>query len=122
MSRITLEKMFFYAHHGCFAEEQAIGTRFRVEVSYETDTSRAQQTDSIADTVSYLDVYQTVSREMLKPSHLLEHVGDRIGTALLEEYAAIDSVRVTVSKLAPPLGGELEAVSVEIIKDRCRKS
>ena len=58
MSRITLEKMFFYAHHGCFAEEQAIGTRFRVEVSYETDTSRAQQTDSIADTVSYLDVYQ----------------------------------------------------------------
>ena len=122
MSRITLEKMFFYAHHGCFAEEQAIGTRFRVEVSYETDTSRAQQTDSIADTVSYLDVYQTVSREMLKPSHLLEHVGDRIGTALLEEYAAIDSVRVKVSKLAPPLGGELEAVSVEIIKDRCRKS
>ena len=122
MSRITLEKMFFYAHHGCFAEEQAIGTRFRVEVSYETDTSRAQQTDCITDTVSYLDVYQTVRREMLKPSHLLEHVGDRIGTALLEEYAAIDSVRVTVSKLAPPLGGELEAVSVEIIKDRCRQS
>ena len=122
MSRITLEKMFFYAHHGCFAEEQAIGTRFRVEVSYETDTSRAQRTDCIADTVSYLDVYQTVRREMLKPSHLLEHVGDRIGEALLKEYAAIDSVRVTVSKLAPPLGGELEAVSVEITKDRCRQS
>ena len=103
MSSITLEKMHFYAYHGCFAEEQAIGTHFRLDVTYETDTSRAQQTDNIADTVSYLSVYQTIKREMQKPSHLLEHV-------------------VRVSKLAPPLGGELDAVTVEITKDRCRQS
>ena len=76
MSRIALENMSFYAHHGCFEEEQVIGTRFRLDVTYETDTARAQQSDDISDTVSYLDVYQTVKREMLKPSHLLEHVGD----------------------------------------------
>lgn len=122
MSSITLERMHFYAHHGCFAEEQAIGTHFRLDVSYETDTSRAQLSDNIADTVSYLDVYQTVRKEMSKPSHLLEHVGNRIGDAILAEYPAIKSVRVRVSKLAPPLGGELEAVTVEIIKDRCRQN
>ena len=114
--------MLFYAHHGCFAEERRIGTRFRLDVAYETDTSKAQQTDDIADTVSYLDVYQTIMREMRQPSHLLEHVGDRIGEALLKEYPAIESVRVKVSKLAPPLGGQLDAVTVEITKDRCRKS
>ena len=57
MSSITLERMHFYAHHGCFAEEQAIGTHFRLDVSYETDTSCAQLSDNIADTVSYLEVY-----------------------------------------------------------------
>ncbi len=122
MSSITLEKMFFYAHHGCFAEERRIGTRFRLDVTYETDTSKAQQTDDIADTVSYLDVYQTIKREMQQPSHLLEHVGDRIGEALLREYPAMERVKVRVSKLAPPLGGQLDAVTVEITKDRCRKN
>lgn len=114
--------MFFYAHHGCFAEEGRIGTRFRLDVTYETDTSKAQQTDDIADTVSYLDVYQTIKREMQQPSHLLEHVGDRIGEALLREYPAMERVKVRVSKLAPPLGGQLDAVTVEITKDRCRKN
>lgn len=122
MSSITLERMHFYAHHGCFAEEQAIGTHFRLDVSYETDTSRAQLSDNIADTVSYLEVYQTIRREMMKPSHLLEHVGNRIVDALLADYPAIESVKVRVSKLAPPLGGELEAVTVEITKGRCRQN
>ena len=122
MSIITLQGMRFYSYHGCFAEEQAIGTNFLVDLSFETDTSKAQQTDSIADTVSYLDVYQTLKNEMQKPSHLLEHVGDRIGETLLRKYPAIDSVRVRVSKLNPPLGGHLESVSVEITKDRSQQS
>lgn len=122
MSTIALEKMYFYAHHGCFSEEQTIGTRFCLDVAYETDTSRAQKSDDIADTVSYLSVYQTIKREMRQPSHLLEHVGDRIGEALLREYPDIESVRVKVSKLAPPLGGQLDAVSVEITKDRCQRN
>ena len=122
MSIITLQGMRFYSYHGCFAEEQAIGTNFLVDLSFETDTSKAQQTDNIADTVSYLDVYQTLKNEMQKPSHLLEHVGDRIGETLLRKYPAIDSVRVRVSKLNPPLGGLVESVTVEITKDRSQQS
>lgn len=120
MSRIVLNGMRFYAFHGCFAEEQKIGTYFIVDVAFETDTSRAQQSDDIADTVSYLDVYQTVKHEMMIPSHLLEHVGDRIGEALLASYPAIEQVCVKVSKLNPPLGGQLDSVTVEIIKERSR--
>ena len=120
MSSITLNGMHFYAYHGCFSEEQAIGTNFMVDVAFETDTSRAQHSDCISDTVSYLDVYQTVKREMMVPSHLLEHVGDRIASALLAEYPTIDRVGVKVSKLNPPLGGQLQSVTVEITKDRVR--
>ena len=122
MSSITLEGMLFYAHHGCFSEEQAIGTRFSIDLTYQTDTTRAQLSDNIADTVSYLDVYQTVKREMNQPSHLLEHVGHRICEAVLKEYPVIDSVSVKVSKLAPPLGGQLNAVTIEITKGRCRQN
>lgn len=120
MGKITLNGMNFYAFHGCFAEEQAIGTHFRLDVSFVTDTERAQQTDNIADTVSYLDVYQTIRREMEIPSHLLEHVGERVCTALLSVFPAIERVDVRVSKLNPPLGGQLESVTVEVTKARTR--
>lgn len=110
--------MRFYAFHGCFEEEQRIGTYFTVDVAFETDTSRAQQSDSIGDTVSYLDVYHTVKREMMIPSHLLEHVGDRICSAILNEYPLVEHVATRVSKMNPPLGGQLDSVTVEITKDR----
>lgn len=122
MSCIELNGMDFYAFHGCFAEEQAIGTHFRVDVAFKTDTLIAQQSDSIDDTVSYLDVYHTVKREMMKPSHLLEHVADRIGEAILQEYPNVETVTTKVYKLNPPLGGQLESVSVAVTKDRSRRN
>ena len=115
MGIITIDNMEFYAFHGCFEEEQKIGTRFRVNLRMEVDTSCAQVSDSIADTVNYLEVYQVVKREMMKPSHLLEHVADRIGRAVKSEFSGVENVTIRISKLNPPLGGQMEAVSVEIV-------
>lgn len=106
--------MQFYANHGCFEQEQVIGTHFRVDMWFDTDTCRAEVSDNIDDTVSYLDVYQVVKREMSVPSHLLENVGRRICDAVLLGFPQIDAVTVKVSKMNPPLGGKLEAVSVEL--------
>ena len=106
--------MRFYAHHGCFSQERAIGTHFVVDLSFNTDTTRAEQSDSIADTVSYLDVYQTVKREMQQPSNLLEHVARRVGEAVLKKYPAVTDIKVKVSKMNPPLGGQMHSVSVEL--------
>jgi hypothetical protein len=40
MGMISVEGMEFFAYHGCFAEEQVIGTRFIVDFYFETDTSQ----------------------------------------------------------------------------------
>ena len=114
MATIAINDMRFYAHHGCFAQERVIGTYFRVDLVFETDTKKAEVSDSIDDTVSYLDVYQVVKREMAVPSNLLEHVARRIGERVRAEFPAITSVNVKVSKLNPPLGGQMDSVSVEL--------
>ena len=106
--------MRFYAHHGCFTQERAIGTHFTVDLSFTTDTSRAEESDNIADTVSYLDVYQVVKREMQQPSNLLEHVARRVGEAVLREFPAVSDIKMKVSKMNPPLGGQMHSVSVEL--------
>lgn len=118
MGIISINNMEFYAFHGCFAEERRIGTRFRVDLAMQTDTSKAQQSDNINDTVNYLSVYHVVKTQMLDPSHLLECVADRIGTAVLCNFPSVESVQVTVSKLNPPLGGAIQSVSVSIEKHR----
>lgn len=114
MAVIKLENMKIYAHHGCYSQEQKVGGRFNVNLQYRVDTSIPEQTDDITQTVSYLDVYQLVREEMAIPSAILEHVGRRIIDALQLKYPAITAASVAITKLAPPLGGELEGVTVEI--------
>ena len=114
MALITINDMRFYAHHGCFEQERVIGTHFRVDLSFRTDTSKAEVSDNIADTVNYLDVYRVVKEEMQKPSNLLEHVARRVGESVLSNFLAVEVVTVRISKLNPPLGGQMDSVSIEL--------
>ncbi|MBU2649466.1 MAG: dihydroneopterin aldolase [Bacteroidetes bacterium] len=114
MSTISLENLEFYAYHGCFKEERIIGTRFLVDLFLETDTTKAEKTDNIQDTVNYQEVYLLIKSEMEQPSHLLEHVARRILDSLKAHYPQVSAARVKVSKMNPPLGGKLERVSVTL--------
>jgi 7,8-dihydroneopterin aldolase/epimerase/oxygenase len=112
MGKIQLENMEFYAYHGCFKEEQIIGTRFVVDLEIETDTAKAEVSDHLTDTLNYQEIYQAVKREMDEKSHLLEHVARRIINAVVTGFPGIKHIRVKVSKLNPPVGGKMHQVSM----------
>lgn len=112
MAEIRINNMSFFAHHGCFEEERKIGTNFQVDCELEADTSLAEESDNINDTVNYLDVYQLIKKEMEKPSHLLEHVAKRIIDVILNTYPEVERCKVRVHKMNPPLGGQMQSVSV----------
>ncbi len=109
--------MEFFAYHGCFAEERVIGTRFIVDCTLEADTSIAQESDHLNDTINYQSVYLLVKTEMAIKSHLLEHVAQRILRALLSQFEGIVYAEVKISKLNPPLGGKINKVSVVLTTD-----
>ncbi len=114
MGVITIEGMEFFAYHGCFKEEQIIGTRFIVDVFMETDTGEAEASDDLSKTVNYQAVYGLVAHEMAVKSNLLEHVARRILDHIVIEYPQVISVRIKVSKMNPPVGGKVDRVSVEL--------
>ncbi len=114
MSVISIENMRFYAHHGCFDQEQTIGTNFLVSIYFEVNTDLAEETDDIDDTVDYSKVYAIVKEQMSIPSHLLERVGRRIIDKVEEEFASVKNIRLKISKLNPPVGGQMDCVSVEL--------
>lgn len=114
MSIISIEGMEFFAYHGCFKEEQVIGTKFRVDLFLEVDTSMAEQTDHLNDTVNYQSVFQQVKAEMQITSKLLEHVGRRILNRIMAEFPTVQHARLKIRKLNPPLGGKMDFVSLEL--------
>lgn len=114
MGMISVEGMEFFAYHGCFAEEQVIGTRFIVDFYLETDTNPAEHSDDLKQTINYQTVYQLVKKEMEIKAHLLEHVARRILKSVTENFPAITAAKVKISKLNPPLGGKLDRVSVTL--------
>lgn len=112
---IEIEEMEFYAFHGCYKEEQIVGNRFLVDLTFETDVYAATESDSIEDTISYLEVYTIVDEQMKITSHILEHVAQRIIDAITERFSPLlTHIKVKVSKCNPPLGGHVKKVSVTL--------
>lgn len=109
---IELEEMEFYAYHGCFKEEQVVGNRFLVKVTLETDCSVASQSDNINDALNYVSVYEIVRDEIKQNSHLLEHLNKRIIDSIYNRFPQIIKTTVKVSKMNPPMGGQMKCVSV----------
>ncbi len=109
MGKIELCGMKFFAHHGCFHEEKVIGNYFTVDFAVWTDTSAAALSDDLDDTLNYQLIYDIVKEEMAVPSNLLEHVAGRILRRVRVAFPDVEKATVTISKLNPPLGGEVGA-------------
>lgn len=114
MALIEIEGMEFYAFHGHFEVEKVAGNRFLVNLKIETDWSKAAQSDRLEDTLNYQIAYLIVKEEMAIPSDLLEHVCQRIINRIKSEFQEAQKVTVKVSKMNPPMGGQIEKVSVTL--------
>lgn len=113
---IELEEMEFYAFHGCYKEEQIVGNTFVVNLSFEADCEKAAETDNVENAANYLTAYEVVKAEMSVKSHLLESVADRILKSLAVKMPMVVSAKIKISKKNPPLGGQVGASSVTLMR------
>ncbi len=118
MGVIRLNNIRCYAYHGCLTEEAKIGSAYRVDLFIKTDLSKASTTDKLEDTVDYVQLNRIVIEEMKVRSNLLENVTQRILDHILNDFSAVAEARVKVAKINPPLGGDVESVSVELSQTR----
>lgn len=111
---ITLDHIKFHAHHGVLEQERRVGNDFEVTLQLQYPFHNATESDNLADTVNYAEVYDVVAAEMSVPSRLLEHVAGRIVRSLRTRFPLIEGGTVTVAKLTPPFKCEMAAVAVTI--------
>ena len=114
--RIVLQRMEFRALHGCYELERKVGNRFTVDLELTAELGDAAVQDDVCKTVNYLTVYEVVRMQMRITQHTIERVAMNIIEAVYAAFGQVRHVKCTVSKLAPPLGGKLEKVSVVLEK------
>jgi 7,8-dihydroneopterin aldolase/epimerase/oxygenase len=112
MGLIQIENMEFYSFHGHFKEERIVGNKFTVDLTVETDMNIPSKSDNLKDAVNYQRLYEIVKQQMELKSHLLEHIAGRILDQIYTEVPGIIKATVKVSKMNPPMGGKIGAVSV----------
>ena len=112
MGTIKLQNIRTFSFHGCLPEEAKIGSDYRVDLEVKTDLRKSAQTDELADTVDYVLLNRIVVEEMAIRSKLLEHVAQRIIERIFREIPSVSRIILAVSKLNPPIGGDVEAVTI----------
>lgn len=115
---IKVENIRVYANHGCLKEETKIGSDYRVDLKVKADLQKSAQSDALVDTVDYVLLNKIVVEEMAISSALLESVAKRIIDRIFAENKLVTVATVALSKMNPPIGGDVEMVTIEISEKR----
>lgn len=118
LGKIQLKNVRLYGFHGCLKEEEMIGSDYRVDLEVTADLAKAAETDQLSETVDYVHLQTIIREEMAIRTRLIETVAARILDRIMEELPQVRSAEVEVSKINPPIGGDVEQVTVTLIKKR----
>jgi len=112
MGIIRLKNIKVFTNHGCLEEEAKIGSDYRVDLEIKADLRKSADSDDLADTVDYVHLNRIVKEEMAIRSKLLEHVAKRIVVRIFDELPMVSTILLEVSKINPPIGGDVEQVTI----------
>lgn len=116
MDRIVLSGLEFFARHGVFPEETALGGRFLVDLEIFVPLNDVV---SLTETVNYASVFEAVKLETTGQNHaLIESLANRIAARVLMDHAMVVRVLVRVHKPHAPIPGVFRDVFVEVDRSR----
>jgi len=116
--QIFVEGIKFHGFHGLTKLERQVGVRLSVDVRLEMDLEKSGRSDRMSDTIDYALVHKKVIEVGRGKSYKLL---ETFALKLLDEFLAdFDVLRVTVRvrKETPVLDGIVDAVGVEMSRNR----
>tara|TARA_X000000368_G_scaffold74159_1_gene54594 strand:- start:1097 stop:1462 length:366 start_codon:yes stop_codon:yes gene_type:complete len=121
MGKIYLKGIKIYAYHGCLKEENKIGSYYKINLMIKTSLEKPSKSDLLIDTIDYSTLYSIIKKEMGVKSSLIENVCERILNVIFITFPSILKATIEVSKLNPPIDGDIKKVSVKKKRNRSLK-
>ena len=116
METITLKSLSYHAKHGYYEEERVRGNRFEVDLVARGHFRDAAGGTNLAGTFDYEQAEKAVCSIMKgRSEYLIETLCSEIGDVLFSRFTILQSLRVSVRKLNPPLetGAEYAEITME---------
>jgi len=116
---VFVEGLALHAYHGVMPHEAKVGQTFKLDITLDIDLMHASRSDRLADTISY-DQVATVASEAFcaQRYRLVEAAAGAVAKALLEKFARVTGVRVTIHKPHAPVAATFDDIGVSIYRAR----
>jgi 7,8-dihydroneopterin aldolase/epimerase/oxygenase len=116
---IFVDTLLLHAYHGVAEHEARVGQSFALDLVLQTDLTEASRSDKLADTASYDDIVDVISKTFCGTRYrLVEAAAGAVADALLQRFARVTAVRVTVHKPHAPIAAHFRAVGVTVVRAR----
>jgi dihydroneopterin aldolase len=116
---VFVSGLSLHAYHGVMQHEGKVGQTFKLDLVLDIDLAAASRSDKLADTVGYDQVVEVTSRAFCsKRYRLVEAAAGAVADAILDRFAEVTAVRVTVHKPHAPIAATFADVGVTIARAR----
>jgi dihydroneopterin aldolase len=117
--RIFITGLALHAYHGVMPHEAKVGQTFTIDLELDIDLSAAARSDKVVDTVSYDKVVDCASEAFCAQRfRLIEAVAGRVADAVLEAFAPVKAIKVTIHKPHAPIAATFSDVGVTLVRTR----
>jgi 7,8-dihydroneopterin aldolase/epimerase/oxygenase len=118
---IFVTGLVLHAYHGVMQHEAKVGQTFKLDLVLDIDLAEASHTDKLKHTISYDTVVKTATEAFCtKRYRLVEAAAGAVADAVLESFAPVRRIRVTVHKPHAPIAATFDDVGV--IVERARRN
>jgi dihydroneopterin aldolase len=116
---VFVSGLVLHAFHGVMEHEATVGQTFKLDLALEIDLEPASRSDKLADTVGYDQVVEVASQAFCARRYrLVEAAAGAVADAVLDAFATVTGVEVTVHKPHAPIAATFDDVGVVIVRTR----
>lgn len=116
---IFIKGLVLHAYHGVMQHEAKVGQTFRLDLQLSIDLAEASRSDKLRHTVSYDLVVKTASEAFgARRYRLVEAAAGAVAEAVLQRFAHVRAVAVTVHKPHAPIAATFDDVGVTVERSR----
>lgn len=111
---IHLTNLEMHGYHGWHAEEQIIGTSFKVDIA--VSFTAQNDVENLEDTINYVKIYEEVRLVFAHPVKLLETLALNVCNVIRTLDDRIILINISIAKLNPPISNFMGRVGVSLSK------
>ncbi len=116
---IIIKGLKIYAHHGVLAEEKSKGQYFYLDITLNADLSLPCLSDNVEHTVNYDEVCRIAQQVMTENTYdLIERAAQAVCDAILNRFAQVSEVEITLKKPDAPVCCDIEYAAVRVCRAR----